>query len=132
MPDCCTAWDNNTVVGGTHLMVARLDGYPLTSGHTLIIPRRHVTSFTELSADEVAHAYALIKQVCDDSAATSFTIGVNDGEAAGRTIPHLHIHVIPRRRGDVPDPRGGIRRVLVPNADDDAWIRSKETSNGIG
>lgn len=123
MPDCCKTWDNNAVISETHLMSARLDAHPVTPGHTLIIPRRHVDKYADLTRDEMGHAFMLMAEVCDMSDADDFTIAVNDGPAAGRTIHHLHIHVIPRRPGDIPHPRGGIRRLFIPNETDDPWTQ---------
>lgn len=104
--------------------VAVADDYPLTTGHALVIPRRHVASLFELTPNEVAEAYGLLGEVraklIDQYAAISFNIGVNDGPQAGRTVDHLHIHLIPRYPGDVADPRGGIRNML-PGPSPDQW-----------
>ncbi|MFY1636221.1 HIT family protein [Solwaraspora sp. WMMB335] len=103
---------------------ARLDNFPATEGHTEIVPKRHVESFFDLTPQELQDAYALILTVRTDLARRlrpqGYTIGINEGRAAGRSIDHLHIHVIPRRFGDVEDPAGGIRQVL-PNCDPQAW-----------
>jgi len=101
--------------------LALYDGYPVTRGHTLIVPRRHVSSVFELSAEEVAEIWkmiALARQILLQKAgAEAFNIGVNDGRAAGQTIDHAHVHLIPRYSGDVPDARGGIRWVIPAKAD---------------
>jgi diadenosine tetraphosphate (Ap4A) HIT family hydrolase len=93
-------------------------------GHSEIIPKRHVESFFDLTPIEVQDAFALIlkvrQELCTRFQPPGYTIGVNEGKAAGRTVDHLHIHVIPRYFGDVPDPRGGIRQVL-PNFFPDQW-----------
>ncbi len=123
--ECCSTWDGNVLLAETVLAHARLDGFPVTPGHTLVIPKRHVVSFTELTTPELLDVRDLIADVCQSSDADSFTIGINDGPDAGRTIDHLHIHVIPRRAGDVPDPRGGVRRVLIPEASADPWVSSQ-------
>ncbi|MEV4497080.1 HIT domain-containing protein [Micromonospora arborensis] len=103
---------------------ARLDNFPATEGHTEIVPIRHVESFFDLTPEELHDAFALILAVRADLSARlrpeGYTIGVNEGRAAGRSIDHLHIHVIPRRFGDVENAEGGIRRVL-PNCDPDVW-----------
>jgi len=92
------------------------DGYPIAEGHTLVVPKRHAASLFDLSAEEQAAIWALATEVRNHLQAQlspdGFNIGLNDGEAAGQTIPHAHIHIIPRRRGDVPDPRGGVRWVI--------------------
>ena len=101
--------------------LALYDGYPVTKGHTLIVPRRHVSSIFELSAEEVAEIWkmiALARQILlQKEGAEAFNIGVNDGRAAGQTIDHAHVHLIPRYSGDVPDARGGIRWVIPAKAD---------------
>jgi diadenosine tetraphosphate (Ap4A) HIT family hydrolase len=111
---------------------ARYDNYPSTPGHVEIVPKRHVESFDDLTAAEAVAAYALLREarrrLAAEYAPDAWTIGINDGPAAGRTIHHLHIHLIPRRWGDVPDPRGGIRRGL-PNGDPDKWVTAKETNH---
>jgi len=103
---------------------ARLDNFPASEGHSEIIPKRHVESFFELTSEELQDAYALILAVRTDLARQfqphGYTIGINEGRAAGRSIDHLHIHVIPRRFGDVEDPAGGIRQIL-PNCDPETW-----------
>jgi diadenosine tetraphosphate (Ap4A) HIT family hydrolase len=99
---------------------ALADAYPVTEGHTLVVPVRHVTSLFDLAADELADVWRLVGEVRVALAAShyadAFTIGVNDGEVAGQTVGHAHVHVIPRRRGDVPDPRGGVRWVIPDRA----------------
>jgi len=96
------------------------DGYPISLGHTLIIPRRHVNSFFEVSEQErfaMLRALDWAKQRLDDEfAPAAYNIGINDGSAAGQTVPHLHIHLVPRYAGDCDDPRGGVRWVLPDKA----------------
>ena len=96
------------------------DGYPVSPGHTLIIPRRHVGSFFEISEDERAAMLALLdgqKRALDaEYSPAGYNVGINDGAAAGQTVPHLHIHLIPRFAGDLPDPRGGVRWVMPHKA----------------
>ncbi len=97
------------------------DAFPISLGHTLIIPKRHVGSFFELAADERAELLALLdkaKTVVDkEFSPQGYNIGINDGAAAGQTVPHLHIHLIPRYQGDRPDPRGGVRWIIPEKAD---------------
>ncbi|WP_293682659.1 DEAD/DEAH box helicase family protein, partial [uncultured Phenylobacterium sp.] len=92
------------------------DAFPVTEGHLLIVPRRHVAHWDDLTADErealtagVDRGRALLKGQFDPD---GFNVGYNDGAAAGQTVPHFHIHIIPRRTGDVSDPRGGVRHVI--------------------
>jgi len=100
-------------------MVIR-DAFPISPGHTLIIPKRHVGSFFDLEADERAELLALLcqaKVVADkEFSPQGYNIGINDGAAAGQTVPHLHLHLIPRFEGDLPDPRGGVRWVIPEKA----------------
>jgi diadenosine tetraphosphate (Ap4A) HIT family hydrolase len=107
---------------------ALADGYPVTDGHTLVIPTRHVTSLFDLPPDELADIWKLVGEVRAALTAShgpdAFTIGVNDGAAAGQTVGHAHVHVIPRRRGDVPDARGGVRWVIPERAP--YWERGEE------
>lgn len=93
------------------------DKYPVTKNHSLIIPIRHVESFFDLTPEEIADCMVLIitsqKTLCElDKTIFGFNIGINDGVDAGQTIAHCHIHLIPRRKGDVKDPSGGIRHVI--------------------
>ena len=102
------------------LVVGLWDGFPVTEGYALLVPRRHVGSWMDATEEErrdlfeaVAVAMDAIQQV---HAPDGYNIGINDGAAAGQTIDHLHLHVIPRYEGDVPDPRGGIRWVIPEKA----------------
>ncbi len=97
------------------------DGFPLTPGHSLIIPRRHVGSFFETTEEEKVSLLQLLnkaKAIVDQrNQPSSYNIGINDGPAAGQTIPHLHIHLIPRYDEAGSDPRGGVRWIIPENAD---------------
>lgn len=96
------------------------DAFPVTEGHLLVVPHRHVPTWGDLQAAEqaailegVSRAQSLLtKKFAPDG----FNVGFNEGAAAGQTIPHFHIHVIPRRTGDMPDPRGGVRHVIPQKA----------------
>ena len=114
---------NELVIKGDEIYV-RWDNYPLAKGHVEIVPKRHVESYFDLTKSEHAEVYDLIKQarqrIEEQFQPAGYTIGVNEGRAAGRTIDHLHIHLIPRYEGDVADPRGGIRQIL-PGIDPDEW-----------
>ena len=107
---------------------ARFDNFPASPGHTQIVPLRHVDSFFDLTPQELKDAHALLSAsraaLQEMHHPDAWNIGVNDGEAAGRTVHHLHIHLIPRHVGDMKDPRAGIRRGL-PNGDPDAWSRGE-------
>jgi diadenosine tetraphosphate (Ap4A) HIT family hydrolase len=108
------------VIHSTELAAAIFDAYPLSPGHTLIIPKRHIASFFETSEAERADLIRLLEQAKQHLAMSykpdGFNIGINDGIAAGQTVMHLHIHLIPRYCGDVPDPRGGVRWLLPEKA----------------
>jgi len=115
----------NTVLCRSPRFYARLDNFPAHRGHFEIIPYEHVLSYWDLPEDAVAEAHALARRakrivLRDIPPPDGWTIGINDGPAAGQSIPHLHIHYVPRYWGDVPDPRGGIRRCL-PNGNPDTW-----------
>ena len=93
------------------------DGFPVTELHSLIIPKRHVATYFDLTQEEVLSCNRLMASVkadieSIDGKVTGFNIGVNCGETAGQTILHCHIHLIPRRIGDVENPRGGIRHLI--------------------
>jgi len=96
------------------------DGFPVSGGHTLIIPKRHVESFFELQAIEkaaVLQAMDEAKETLDkEFSPDGYNIGINDGEAAGQTVMHLHVHLIPRYKGDTEDPRGGVRHIFPGKA----------------
>lgn len=96
------------------------DAYPVSDGHTLIIPKRHIVSLFDATADEVKALFSLMKTVRQKLlqiyVPDGFNIGVNDGQAAGQTVMHLHIHLIPRYQGDTQEPRGGIRWLMPAKA----------------
>ena len=108
------------IVLRNHLCYARYDRYPVSKGHLLIIPLRHVASFFELAEGERQAALDLLWQANSKLAAAlhldGYNVGVNVGQAAGQTVMHAHIHLIPRYQGDVPDPRGGVRFVIPEKA----------------
>jgi diadenosine tetraphosphate (Ap4A) HIT family hydrolase len=102
------------------------DAYPVSPGHCLIIPKRHVQSFFETSAAERDSLFLLARRAkarleehrrnSNQPLPAGYNLGVNDGSAAGQTVPHLHLHVIPRYAGDSHDPRGGIRWLFPQKA----------------
>jgi diadenosine tetraphosphate (Ap4A) HIT family hydrolase len=116
----CSAPSDRIVLGNAHAIVLR-DAFPVSPGHTLVIPRRHVGSFFEATPDERAALLALLDDAKRDLdaefAPAAYNIGINDGPAAGQTVPHLHIHLIPRYEGDCADPRGGVRWIVPDKAD---------------
>lgn len=104
-------------IAANDLAFAIRDSYPVSPGHSLVIPRRLVATWDAATPDERAALLALMSQVKDqlrdDLQPDGFNVGFNEGAAAGQTVFHLHIHVIPRFTGDVPDPRGGIRHAVM-------------------
>jgi diadenosine tetraphosphate (Ap4A) HIT family hydrolase len=96
------------------------DAYPISPGHTLVIPRRHIASFFELETDERDALMDLLEQAKTaldlELRPDAYNMGINDGKDAGQTIAHLHIHLIPRYQGDQPDPRGGVRWLFPEKA----------------
>ena len=96
------------------------DGFPVSPGHSLIIPGRHVASFFQLTEAEQQALLALARDMKAHLdarlAPAAYNLGLNDGPAAGQTVPHVHLHLIPRYMGDQPDPRGGVRWVLPEKA----------------
>jgi ATP adenylyltransferase len=105
------------VAASNGLAIAVTDLFPVTQGHTLIIPRRHVADYFGVTPAELVAIDELIR-VCattarrDDPSVGGFNVGLNCGAVAGQTIFHCHVHLIPRRAGDVEDPRGGVRGVI--------------------
>ena len=109
------------VVAEDEVCYAVRDHYPVSAGHTLIIPRRHVASFRDMTPDEWNSVHRLAadlakKTQAEDASVKGFNLGINDGQIAGQTIMHAHIHLIPRRSGDVLHPEGGIRGVIAGKA----------------
>lgn len=93
------------------------DRNPVSLGHVLVVPRRHTPDLFGLTAGEQRDALELLRRLradilSTDSTVEGFNVGANCGEVAGQTIPHAHLHLIPRRRGDTPRPRGGVRGVI--------------------
>lgn len=118
MSDClfCTI-PPERIVAQNALVYAIRDGFPVTPLHTLVIPKRHAEDFFALTEEEILACNQLILEVRQrildqDPAVQGFNIGMNAGEVAGQTVFHCHIHLIPRRKGDVDNPRGGVRHTI--------------------
>ena len=110
----CQCASSNRLVVEYGSVFAILDKYPVTPGHHLVISKRHVSDYFALSYNEKRDVESLLsllrRQILlDDPTVQGFNIGMNCGEAAGQTVMHAHIHLIPRRTGDVDEPRGGVR-----------------------
>lgn len=116
----CTLPDGRVVEENEFSLLIR-DGYPVSPGHSLVIPKRHVGSFFEVAAPERAALLVLLDKAKDlverDYTPAGYNIGINNGTAAGQTVPHLHIHMIPRYIGNQDDARGGVRWVIPDKAD---------------
>lgn len=105
------------IVSSNELAYVIRDGYPVTPLHSLVIPKRHVETFFDLTEQEIKACNELLHSTRDsilleDPSVTGFNIGMNAGEDAGQTIFHCHTHLIPRRKGDVENPRGGVRHLI--------------------
>jgi len=118
--DNCLFCDKNNfekeIILEDKLFYAKWDGHPVSKGHALIFPKKHIKSLFDLNESEIVAFLKLLKEVKKiiDSKyhPDAYNIGINDGVEAGRTIHHLHIHIIPRYKGDVDDPRGGVRHII--------------------
>ena len=109
--------NNKDLVFDNEFAFASFDSYPVSKYHSLIVPKRHILDYFELTNDELLACNDLIKKIKkkiqnDDKTVDGFNIGTNSGVAAGQSIMHCHIHLIPRRKGDVDNPQGGVRGVI--------------------
>jgi diadenosine tetraphosphate (Ap4A) HIT family hydrolase len=118
-PFCTLPQDR--IVDQNDLALVIRDGFPVSPGHTLVIPKRHVGSFFDLSGEEADSMLVLLKAakitLDEECSPDSYNIGINDGPQAGQTVPHVHMHLIPRYQGDIEDPRGGVRWLIPEKAD---------------
>ncbi len=118
MKDCvfCEQFDKNRIVYEDDTWIAVYDSYPVSKGHTLLIPKRHCETFFDLNDAETGSLVTtinIVKSVLEANfKPNGFNIGANCGKSAGQTVMHCHIHLIPRYDGDVEDPRGGVRGVI--------------------
>ena len=117
--DCAFRPDkiNSKIIEEHDSVFAIEDNYPVAKGHLLILPRRHTPDFFSMTSDEAKDAERLLRRMREkllhqDATIAGFNIGINGGILAGQTIMHAHIHLIPRRNGDTPKPRGGVRGVI--------------------
>lgn len=127
--DCpfCQRVRSEEVIVENERAVAFHDAFPVSPGHTLIVPRDHEADYFALEADQRHALWSLIDAVRDELETrfgpAAYNIGINAGRAAGQTVSHAHVHVIPRYEGDVEDPRGGIRHVIPRKA---AWWEDRD------
>jgi diadenosine tetraphosphate (Ap4A) HIT family hydrolase len=113
-PFCCLPADRVLAANAEALAVP--DAFPVAAGHALVIPRRHVASFFELTEAEMVGVNGLLRHLKERLDETlkpgGYNVGVNVGGVAGQTVAHAHVHLIPRYTGDVPDPVGGVRNII--------------------
>ena len=104
------------VIAENNLCFAIYDDFPVSEGHVLIIPKRHVADYFSLTEDEVMAIQIMLRelkaQLDADLSPDGYNVGINVNEAAGQTVFHVHVHLIPRFKGDVENPRGGVRGVI--------------------
>lgn len=122
--DCpfCTISAHGKVLQENNLAIVVQDKFPVTDGHVLIIPKRHTPDYFDLGTAELRACQQLLSEarlvlLQQDRAILGFNVGINSGSAAGQTVMHTHIHLIPRRSGDTANPRGGVRSVIPGKAD---------------
>lgn len=117
----CPFCDRADPVIANALAYARYDKFPVSRGHLLIIPRRHLADWFDTTTEERLALFALADEartlLLETFAPGGFNLGINVGEVAGQTIAHVHLHVIPRYRGDARNPRGGVRGVIPAKQD---------------
>lgn len=116
MNEICPFCDSEVAILKNELAYARYDIYPVNEGHILVVPLRHVSSFFDLTSEERDAIFKLVdelKALLDkEHQPDGYNIGINVGESAGQTVWHVHVHVIPRYKDDMEDPRGGVRGVI--------------------
>jgi diadenosine tetraphosphate (Ap4A) HIT family hydrolase len=118
----CEESVESRIIARKGTVIAIRDKFPVTDLHTLILPLRHVSDFFDLTPEEKADADSLLSSLRhtilkEDPSVKGFNVGVNCGVSAGQTIMHTHIHLIPRREGDILNPRGGVRGVIPAKMD---------------
>jgi len=113
---CNIIKDKNEIILENDLAVAFFDSFPVSQGHTLIIPKRHAETYFDLTSEEIKAIFDLSKEVKNllDNRykPDGYNIGFNAGVVAGQSVMHCHMHVIPRYKGDQENPRGGIRKIV--------------------
>ena len=114
-PFCITDFKRE-IIAETSLVYSIYDKYPVSQGHALIIPKRHSSDYFELTAEEQSECWSMVNKVkqilSKEFSPDGFNIGINVNEVAGQTVWHVHIHLIPRYKGDVKHPEGGVRGVI--------------------
>jgi ATP adenylyltransferase len=121
-PDCPFCSIDREILLQNSLAIVMKDKYPVTKGHVLVVPKRHTPDYFDLGTAEVRACQQLLSEarallLGEDASILGFNVGINSGSVAGQTVMHSHIHLIPRRSGDSPNPRGGVRAVVPGKAD---------------
>lgn len=120
-PFCARIATGTEIIGASAGAAAFPDAFPVSEGHVLVVPRRHIARIEDLEPEEWREVFALVRVMCVELSARDgvdgVNVGVNSGTAAGQTVDHAHVHIIPRRLGDVSDPRGGVRHVIPGRGD---------------
>ena len=108
-------------IGSSSKFFSRYCDFPVSNGHALVFPKKHIPSVFEIPPKQLNELFDLVKktkeEIENEYGADGFNIGINEGKAAGQSIPHFHIHIIPRYKGDVDNPKGGIRNIFPDKAD---------------
>ncbi|AFL94878.1 hypothetical protein CL1_0673 [Thermococcus cleftensis] len=124
-----------TILYEDELIRILLDSYPASRGHLLVVPRRHVESWWELSEEEkvalIRGMELAMEKLAQVLKPDGFNVGINLGRAAGQTVPHLHLHVIPRREGDCAHPRGGVRKAVLDLEDENLSLKERWVKNRL-
>jgi diadenosine tetraphosphate (Ap4A) HIT family hydrolase len=119
--DCIFCRLSRPFLAESKVSLAFLDGFPVSPGHSLVIPKRHAVSLWEMTDEEYTDAFDLVRQVKnilqENFKPQGFNIGVDCGEAAGQSVFHAHIHIVPRYDGDVQRPKGGVRNIIPGKGD---------------
>jgi len=119
--DYCLFCDRNNkkehkIILENDFCYARWDNFPVSKGHLEVVPKLHISSFFDIGDEQLIQLFALIKKtkamVQKKYNPDGYNLGINEGEAAGRTVHHLHIHLIPRYKGDIKNPNGGVRNII--------------------
>ena len=117
--ETCELCAPQTILSENSLAYVRVDNHSLSRGHVLVVPKRHVADFFEMTPEEQLAVLELLREAHrlarTEHSPDGFNIGVNVGQAAGQSRMHVHVHLIPRYLGDVPNPKGGVRCVLAGN-----------------
>lgn len=125
LPKCIFCSPEREILAESALAIAVFDSYPVSPGHALVLPRRHVTTIFDMASDEYDECFRLVRGLKEvllqRFSPDGFNVGANCGEAGGQSVWHAHIHVIPRYKGDVPNPRGGVRAVIPIKAS--YWVQ---------